>query len=107
MGASKTSIMKIFIVQGMVIGLIGMVVGDIIGIWLANNIDKLVKIFENIFNIDVLPCDIYYVCNLPTDLQTNDVIYISILAFLLCLLATVYPAIRAAQTEPAEALRYE
>lgn len=107
MGASQGSIMKIFIIQGMVIGLIGMVVGDILGIWLANKIDVLVKYFEEIFNIEVLPCDIYYVCNLPSDLQTNDVIYISILAFMLCLLATVYPALRAARTRPAEALRYE
>ena len=107
MGASPRSIMKIFMIQGTLIGLFGMILGDIFGIWLANQIDVIVKKIEQIFDVDVLPCDVYYVCDFPSDMHWNDVIYISVVTFLLCLFATIYPAMRAARTQPAEALRYE
>jgi len=107
MGAAPRSIMKIFMIQGTFIGLLGMILGDILGVWLSNRIDVIVKAVEDVFHIDVLPCDIYYVCDFPTDLHWGDVITISIVAFLMCLIATVYPALRAAWTQPAEALRYE
>jgi lipoprotein-releasing system permease protein len=107
MGASPGAIMKIFMIQGTLIGLIGMLLGDISGVWLSLNIADLVGYFEAIFNIDVLPCDIYYVCDFPSDLHRADVIAISGVAFLLCFCATLYPAWRAAETLPAEALRYE
>ena len=107
MGASPPSIMKIFMIQGTVIGLLGMVLGDLSGVWLSLNIATLVKHFENLFHIDVLPCDIYYVCDFPSDLHWSDVTAISMVSFLLCFGATFYPAWRAARTLPAEALRYE
>ena len=107
LGASPRSIMKIFIFQGTVIGLLGMILGDAFGIWLADNIASIVAMIENAFDTKVLPCDIYYVCDFPSDLYWSDVITISIVAFLLCLIATLYPAWRAATTQPAETLRYE
>jgi len=107
MGASPRSIMKIFIIQGTVIGLLGMILGDVLGIWLSNRIDVIVKKVEELFNIDVLPCDIYYVCDFPSDMHWSDVTTISIVTFLMCMSATLYPAWRAARTQPAEALRYE
>ncbi len=107
LGSSPRSIMKIFIIQGTVIGLLGMVLGDVFGVWLATHIAAIVKKVEEIFNISVLPCDVYYICDFPSDLQWHDVTLVSIVSFLLCLLATLYPAWRAARTQPAEALRYE
>ncbi|MFQ5661594.1 MAG: lipoprotein-releasing ABC transporter permease subunit [Gammaproteobacteria bacterium] len=107
LGASSGSIMQIFIIQGTMIGFLGMLFGDMAGIWMANHIAAIVDRIETTFHIDVLPCDVYYVCDFPSDLHWNDVAMISIVAFLFCLLATIYPAWRAARTQPAEALRYE
>ncbi|MBF8270109.1 MAG: lipoprotein releasing system, transrane protein, LolC/E family [Gammaproteobacteria bacterium] len=106
-GATPRSIMKIFIVQGIIIGLTGMILGDILGIWLAHHIDSLIGLVESTFAIKVLPCDVYMICDFPTDIQWSDVALISLLAFALCLTATIYPAWRAAATQPAETLRYE
>ena len=106
-GATPRSIMKIFIVQGIIIGLIGMVLGDILGIWLAHHIDSIIGMVESTFTIKVLPCDVYMICDFPTDIHWADVALISLVAFLLCLTATIYPAWRAATTQPAETLRYE
>ena len=107
LGTSPGSIMKIFIIQGITIGMLGLLSGDMLGIWLSKNIDTMVKSFENVFNVNVLPCDIYYICEFPSALDWNDVLSISAVTFLLCLLATIYPALRAAKTEPVEALRNE
>jgi len=107
LGASPRSIMKIFIVQGTIIGFLGMVLGDVFGIWLADNIDRIVAMIEDVFNTRVLPCDVYYVCDFPSDMYWSDVVMVSIVAFMLCLIATIYPAWRAASTQPAETLRYE
>ena len=107
LGASPRSIMKIFIVQGTIIGLLGMLLGDVFGIWLADHIDSIVGVIENTLHTKVLPCDVYYVCDFPSDMYWSDVALISVVAFLLCLVATLYPAWRAASTQPAETLRYE
>ena len=106
-GATPRSIMKIFMVQGLVIGLVGMLLGDILGVWLARHIDGLIGMIESTFAIKVLPCDVYLICDFPTAIHWADVAVISLVAFLLCLLATIYPAWRAAATQPAETLRYE
>ena len=107
LGARPGSIMKIFIVQGVIIGLLGLCAGDILGIWLSKYIDTIVKTIESVFSVEVLPCDVYYVCEFPSAMAWSDVVNISVVTFLLCLTATIYPAWRASRTRPVEALRYE
>ena len=107
LGASPSSILKIFMVQGMVIGLVGIVFGVIGGILLATNVETIVPAIESMIGQKFLSADVYYISELPSDMHWDDVITISIVSFILCLLATIYPALRAAKTQPAEALRYE
>ena len=107
LGASPKSILKIFIIQGTIIGAIGILLGVIGGVWLATNIETLVPALENILGYKFLSPDVYYISDLPSDMHWSDVILISVVSFVLCLLATIYPAFRAANTLPAEALRYE
>jgi lipoprotein-releasing system permease protein len=106
-GASPGSIMKIFIIQGVVIGVVGIVLGVVGGVWLALNVETLVPAIEEFFQVKFLSPDVYYISELPSDMHWQDVFVISIVAFMFCLLATIYPAWRAAKTHPAEALRYE
>jgi lipoprotein-releasing system permease protein len=107
LGASPASIMAIFIVQGSTIGLIGTLLGIAGGVALALNIETIVAAVERAFDIHFLDPNIYYISRLPSDLRWDDVGLIGIVAFALTLLATLYPAWRAARTQPAEALRYE
>ncbi|MES2355265.1 MAG: lipoprotein-releasing ABC transporter permease subunit [Pseudomonadota bacterium] len=107
LGATPASIMKIFIVQGTVIGVTGTILGLIGGVTLALNVDTVVKFIEHVFTIQILSREVYYISELPTDLQMNDVAVIAVMAFALTLLATLYPSFRASRTKPAEALRYE
>ena len=107
LGASPGSILKIFMIQGTLIGFVGIAIGVIGGVWLASNIETIVPAIESLLGRKFLSADVYYISDLPSDMHWNDVITISIVAFVLCLLATIYPALRAAKTQPAEALRYE
>ena len=106
-GVSPGSVMKIFIIQGVVIGLVGILLGVIGGVWLASNVESIVPVIEAFFKVKFLSPDVYYISELPSDMHWSDVIVISMVAFLFCLVATLYPAWRAARTQPAEALRYE
>lgn len=107
LGATPRTILSIFMVQGTVIGLVGTALGLIGGVFLALHVTELVNTIENVFHIKLLASDIYYVNYLPSKLQGSDVFHISIAALLMSLFATLYPAWRAARTQPAEALRYE
>ena len=107
LGASPLSIMKIFMVQGIIIGLIGMLLGAVGGIAIALNISTIVPFIEHLFGVHFLAKDIYFISDLPSDLHYSDVLVVSIFSFVISLLATLYPSWRAAQTQPAEALRYE
>lgn len=106
-GVSPASIMKIFIIQGVVIGMVGILLGVIGGVWLASNVETIVPAIEEFFQVKFLSPDVYYISELPSDMHWQDVIVISSVAFVFCLIATIYPAWRAAKTQPAEALRYE
>ncbi len=106
MGASPRTIMGVFIVQGTVIGLFGTIIGVLGGIGLALNVETLVAAIEQIFATKILAPDVYYITDVPSDLRFSDVFYIALLSFLLSIVATLYPAFRAAQVQPAEALRY-
>lgn len=107
LGASPFSIMKIFIVQGLIIGTFGALLGVAGGVVLSLNIETLVPALESALGIKFLSPDVYLISELPSDLQWPDVYWISGTAFVLTLLATLYPAWRGSRTQPAEALRYE
>jgi len=107
LGASPASIMQIFIVQGALIGVIGLALGVFGGVALALNIDVVVPAIEHVLGTQFLAKDVYYISELPSDLQWPDVAIISAVSFVLTLLATLYPSWRAARVNPAEALRYE
>jgi lipoprotein-releasing system permease protein len=107
LGASPKSIMQIFMVQGMLIGLIGMAVGVIGGVLLALNIGTIVPFIEHLFGVQFLSKEFYYISELPSDLQKGDVFVIAGMSFLISLFATIYPSWRASKVQPAEALRYE
>ncbi len=106
-GASPASIQAIFMVQGLIIGVVGALMGIVGGVAISLNIDVIVPFIENLFGFKFFPADIYYISKIPSDLHWDDVWVVSGLAFVLTLLATIYPARRAAKTQPAEALRYE
>jgi len=107
LGAAPGDIMKIFIIQGALIGFVGTLAGLVLGVALAANIDVVVPAIESALGFKFLAKDVYYISDLPSDLQLRDVGIIATTAFVLTLLATLYPSFKAARTNPAEALRYE
>ncbi|MDQ5910885.1 MAG: lipoprotein-releasing system permease protein [Pseudomonadota bacterium] len=107
LGATPLSIMGIFIVQGITIGLVGTLLGLIGGVSLATHVDVVVPFIESLFGVKFLAPDVYLISDLPSQVQWGDVSTIGLVAFGLATLATLYPAWRAARTQPAEALRYE
>jgi lipoprotein-releasing system permease protein len=107
LGMSPGGIMGIFMVQGIVIGLIGTILGVIGGVILALNVSNIIAWIETILGYQFLPAEVYYISDLPSDLHWNDVTVIGITAFVLSILSTIYPSWRAAQVKPAEALRYD
>ena len=107
LGARPLSIMTIFIVQGALVGFIGLGLGIAGGVALALNIDVVVPFIERMLGIHFLSKEVYYISDLPSDLQWGDVWGVTLIAFVLALLATIYPSWRASRVNPAEALRYE
>jgi lipoprotein-releasing system permease protein len=107
LGASPRSIMVIFVIQGAVIGLFGTLLGVLGGVTLALNVETIVPAIESFFHVQFLSKDVYYISEVPSDLHWHDVFVMTSVAMVLSLLATLYPAWRAARTHPAEALRYE
>ena len=107
LGTTPASIMGIFIVQGITIGLTGTVLGLIGGVSLALNLDVVVPFIEDLFHIKFMSPDVYLISEVPSQLLWSDVAATAVVAFGLAALATLYPAWRASRTQPAEALRYE
>ncbi len=107
LGASPASIMAIFMVQGAVVGFIGVTVGVALGLGIACNLDVIVPAIESLFGIQFLPKEVYFISSLPSDPRVGDIVPIALFSFLLSLVATIYPSWRASKTKPAEALRYE
>jgi lipoprotein-releasing system permease protein len=107
LGARPASIMAVFVVQGALVGFVGLGLGVLGGVALALNIDVVVPALERLLGIHFLAKDVYYISDLPSDLQWGDVWGVTVIAFVLSLLATLYPSWRAARVNPAEALRYE
>ena len=107
MGATPGRIMRIFIIQGAVIGIFGTLMGTALGIFGALNISGFISWLEGLMGHQFLSADVYFISYLPSQLQWQDVAIISSAGMVMSLLATIYPAWRASRVEPAEALRYE
>lgn len=106
-GASPGSILRIFVTQGSIIGVVGTLGGVAAGMLLAANLETVVTFLEATFGIKFLAADVYFISDLPSDLRVSDVVHIAGIALLLALASTVYPSWVGARTAPAEALRYE
>jgi lipoprotein-releasing system permease protein len=107
LGASPKSIMGIFVVQGAMVGVIGTLVGLLLGLGIALNIDVIVPALERLLNASFLPKDIYLISRMPSEPQYADIMPIAVISLILAFLATIYPSWRASRVNPAEALRYE
>ena len=107
MGARPGTVMRIFVIQGSVIGVVGTALGVVGGILLAHNIGLVVPFLEQLFGFSLFPSDIYYITELPSDLRSADVVKFALMSLVMSLLSTLYPSWRAARTHPAEALSYE
>ncbi len=106
-GLSNLSVMGIFIVLGCVIGSVGTLIGTLGGILLALNVETIVPAIEHAFGVQFMAADVYYISEVPSKLIWSDVYWIAAMAFILSLLATLYPAWQASRINPAEVLRYE
>ena len=106
-GARPGSILRIFVTQGSIIGVVGTLGGAVLGVLVTLNLESIVGLVEATFGIKLLAADVYFISDLPADLQTGDVLVICSIALILSLLATLYPAWRGSRTLPAEALRYD
>lgn len=107
LGLSPNGVMKIFVVQGMVAGIMGTFFGVVIGLLLSWKIGAIVGWIEQQFGMKFVSTKVYFIDHLPSDIQASDVITVALVSLLLSFLATIYPSLRAAKTQPAEALRYE
>jgi lipoprotein-releasing system permease protein len=107
LGQSPRSVMGTFMVQGVLVGTLGIGLGVLFGVLLSLNLSAIVHWIERTFGVTFLSPDVYYISELPSELHGSDVVWIAATAFVFCTLATLYPARRAAKTEPAAALRYE
>lgn len=107
LGLSPRGIMKIFVVQGMVAGVLGTITGVVLGLLLAWKIGVIIHWIETLFNVQFVSSKVYFINYLPSDIQLYDVLGITVISLLLSFIATLYPSWSAARTQPAEALRYE
>lgn len=107
LGMGAGGVVRVFFIQGAIIGWLGVFVGVILGVVLAINVPTIVPVLERLLGFQIMPGDVYYVSRIPSELEIPDVVTIAVSAFVLTSLATLYPARRAALVDPAAALRYE
>jgi lipoprotein-releasing system permease protein len=107
MGARPGTILRIFVIQGSLIGVIGTGLGVVGGILLARNIGLVVPFLEQLFGFSLFPADIYYITELPSELRSSDVFGFALMTMVMSFLSTLYPSWRASKIHPAEALSYE
>ncbi|MEE8092650.1 MAG: lipoprotein-releasing ABC transporter permease subunit [Gammaproteobacteria bacterium] len=106
-GLEPERVSRIFMIQGSIIGISGMLLGLVLGLTLAFNVETIFPWLERVFSFQLMPADVFYVTELPSEVQWLDIALITMAAFVIAVLATIYPSRRAATVAPAEALRYE
>ena len=106
-GMDANRILRIFMIQGSIIGIFGTIVGVALGVWLSLNIGTVIPFLENLFGFKIFSADVFYISEIPSDLRWSNVIWIGVASLIASVLATIYPAWRASQIQPAESLRYE
>jgi lipoprotein-releasing system permease protein len=107
LGLTPRGVMQVFMVQGTIIGVFGTVLGVVGGVALTLNLERILRVIEAVTGAELMPADVYYITGLPTELSSQDIAIVALVALVMAFLATIYPARRAARTAPAEALRYE
>ena len=107
LGMHPSGIMKIFMVQGTVIGVIGTLLGAVLGVLTALNVQTIIPAIERLLDTQLFPIDIYIITDFPAELRWPDVTWVVIVSLLLCFISTIYPAWKASRVQPAEALRYD
>ena len=107
LGMAPSSVMRIFMVQGTIIGVLGTLIGALLGVVTAINVSDIVAVIEQAFNVEFFPSDVYVISGFPSEMRFSDVMSVILMSLGLSFLATIYPAWRASKLDPAEALRYE
>jgi lipoprotein-releasing system permease protein len=107
LGMTQRGVVGVFLTQGLVIGAIGTLLGLALGVAVAANVSTIVPFLEHVFGFHVMDPTVYYITAIPSELRPDQIVTITTIAFVLTVVATIYPAVRGAATEPAEALRYE
>ena len=107
LGASTRSIMRIFLIQGSVVGVIGTFTGTIAGVVTALNLEDIYQWVEKTLNMEIIDSSVYLISDLPSDLHWDQVVMIASVSLVMSMLATIFPAWTASRTQPADALRYE
>ncbi len=107
LGTTRLSIMKIFVIQGSILGVLGTIIGGILGIVLALNVETIIPYVENKLGLEFFPASVYVISDFPAEMRWPDVIRTIVGAFIISVLSTIYPAWRASRVQPADALRYE
>ena len=105
LGAYKSTVISIFIIQGLLLGITGIIFGVILGLLLSHNIDIIIRSIEGFFQINLLPAEIYHLSQVPSIIQYSDILWISGIAFLLSLISTIYPALKASNILPCKVFR--
>ena len=107
LGIERKSLLKIFILQGSIVGISGIIVGNVIGLFLAINAENIFPWLEKTFNFNIMPSDVFYISVLPSEVRFFDIVSISVISILISIISTIYPSYRAASILPIESLRYE
>jgi lipoprotein-releasing system permease protein len=107
MGATRGAVMRIFLITGATIGVVGTAVGLVLGLVVAYNVEPIRKGLAWLTGANLFPSEFYFLSQLPSRVETTDVLSVAALALFLSIAATIYPSWRAARLDPVEALRYE
>tara|TARA_B100001250_G_scaffold394141_1_gene397682 strand:- start:29374 stop:30546 length:1173 start_codon:yes stop_codon:yes gene_type:complete len=107
LGIERKSLLKIFILQGSIVGISGIIVGNVVGLFLAINAENIFPWLEKTFNFNIMPSDVFYISVLPSEVRFFDIVLISVISILISIISTIYPSYRAASILPIESLRYE